>query len=41
VVYTALTRARKAATILGSRANLAAACRAGTFRNTGLADLLA
>jgi len=40
VVYTALTRARRAATILGSRTALAAACRATTFRNTGLAERL-
>lgn len=41
VVYTALTRARKAATILGSRASLTAASKATTFRSTGLADHLA
>lgn len=40
VVYTALTRARHAATILGTRAALAAACGATGFRNTGLGDLL-
>lgn len=40
VVYTALTRARRAATILGSRAALAAACGTTGFRNTGLGDLL-
>jgi exodeoxyribonuclease V alpha subunit len=41
VVYTALTRARSAATILGARAHFAAAARATTVRITGLADQLA
>lgn len=41
VVYTALTRARRAATILGSHAHLAAAARETTVRITGLADRLA
>lgn len=41
VVYTALTRARRSATILGTRASLTAASKATTFRSTGLADHLA